>query len=149
MKNFILLFALGISAFATVQAQQSISEKQRREISNVIDQYSQARVTRDTVLLKRILSSDIDQLVSTGEWREGVGSAVKGMLRSSANSPGKRSLTIHKIRMIDERSAIVDCKYTIANTDGTRREMWSTFIVVSEKGNWKISAIRNMLPSSP
>ncbi|HKO78859.1 MAG TPA: hypothetical protein VJU78_00620 [Chitinophagaceae bacterium] len=49
--------------------------------------------------------------------------------------------------MLNATTAIVDCKYEIQNTDGTLRRMWSTFIVIAEKKVWKISAIRNMLPS--
>ncbi|MBA4057366.1 MAG: DUF4440 domain-containing protein, partial [Marivirga sp.] len=102
---------------------------------------------RDTLLLKSILTTDVDQLVSTGEWRNGITASLKGMLSSSANSPGTRTLTIEKIRLLNPDNAIVDCKYEIQNQDGTPRKMWSTFIVVSEKKAWKISAIRNMLPS--
>ena len=102
---------------------------------------------RDTVLLKSILTPDVDQLVSTGEWRNGVSASVKGMLRSSASSPGTRTLNIEKIRLLNANCALVDCKYEIKNTDGTPRKMWSTFIAVTDKGAWKISAIRNMLPT--
>ena len=145
MKNLILSFAL--VCFFSVTHAQRIPEKQRRDLTSVIEKYSQARENKDTVLLKSILTSDIDQLVSTGEWRNGIASSVEGMQRSSSTSPGKRTLTVYKIRMLDDRSAIVDCKYDIENADGTVRNLWSTFVLVSIKGNWKISAIRNMLPS--
>ena len=121
--------------------------QQSKAIAALIDQYSEAREKRDTVLLKKILVADIDQLVSTGEWRHGIASAVEGMLRSSATAPGTRTLTIDKLRLLDKAAAIVDCRYEIQGDNGTVRKMWSTFIVVSVKGNWKISAIRNMLPS--
>lgn len=141
-----ILLAITSTTFA--HAQQAVpSEKQRKDISSLIDNYSLAREKRDTVLLKQILTNDVDQLVSTGEWRDGVGTAVKGMLRSSASTPGTRTLTIDKMRILTDKSAIVDCKYNIQNDDGTPRKMWSTFVVVSDKGKWKISAIRNMLPS--
>jgi hypothetical protein len=148
MKKAVVFIAIALFACISSDAQQTVNEKQRREISSVIANYSLARETRDTILLKRILTHDIDQLVSSGEWRDGVSSSVKGMLRSSANSPGKRTLTVHTIRLINNQSAIVDCRYDIENTDGTSRKMWSTFILVLEKGQWKISAIRNMLPSA-
>ena len=97
-------------------------------------------------MLKTVLTEDVDQLVSTGEWRNGISASVRGMLKSSAEKPGMRTLTIDKIRMFNANSAIVDCKYEIQNTDVTSRKMWSTFIVLLNKGIWKISAIRNMLP---
>ena len=146
MKPIILLILLNLSS--TAVCGQEPNERQRRAISAVIDQYSRARETRDTVLLRQILTDDIDQLVSSGEWRTGIQSAVEGMLVSSSNSPGRRALDIEKIRLISSTSALVDCKYEIQRADGTARRMWSTFIIVlSKKGAWKISGIRNMLPA--
>ena len=124
------------------------ADKQKKDIHELIDNYSKAREKRDTILLKNILTTDVDQLVSSGEWRNGVAASVKGMLNSSANSPGTRTLTVDKLRMLNASSAIVDCKYEITNVDNTTRKMWSTFIVISNQGVWKISAIRNMLPAS-
>lgn len=148
MKNIFLLLLLNMTGTVLLQAQHLIpNEQQAKDISFLIDKYSEAREKRDTVLLKTILTTDVDQLVSTGEWRNGIEASVQGMLKSSANAPGTRTLTIDKMRMLQSNSAIVDCKYEIQNTDGTVRRMWSTFIVVSDKGTWKISAIRNMLPS--
>lgn len=149
MKNIALLLLLNLIAVLFSYGQGSTpGEHQRKSITSLIDQYSQAREKRDTVLLKTILTTEVDQLVSTGEWRNGIGASVAGMLKSSANSPGTRTLHIEKIRMLNPNSAIVDCKYEIQNEDGTTRKMWSTFIVVAEKDVWKISAIRNMLPAS-
>ncbi|MGC3947078.1 MAG: DUF4440 domain-containing protein [Chryseolinea sp.] len=148
MKNLLSITAFVLLAF-TAYSQSAPSSKQRQDISALIDKYSEAREKKDTILLKSILMNDVDQLVSTGEWRNGVQSSVKGMLKSSATSPGTRTLTVDKIRMISPTSAIVDCKYEIANADSTPRKMWSTFVVVEEKRAWKISAIRNMLPSQP
>ncbi len=149
MKNIILLLLLNSTAVLFLHAQVNTpSDGQRKAISSLIDLYSQAREKRDTALLKNILTEDVDQLVSTGEWRNGIGASVEGMLKSSAEKPGTRTLIIDKIRIFNANGGIVDCKYEIQNTDGTSRKMWSTFIVVSNKEIWKISAIRNMLPGS-
>ena len=150
MKKSIFFFLLTLVTgvvFLFGQSNQPANH-QRKTITFLIDQYSEARQKRDTALLKTILTSDVDQLVSTGEWRNGIGTAVQGMLKSFANTPGTRTLTVDKIRMINSTTAIVDCKYDIQNTDSTLRRMWSTFIVVNKKKVWKISAIRNMLPAS-
>lgn len=150
MKNFFFLVLFSMAGTSLLHAQSNKpTAKQTKDISSLIGQYSLARENRDTLLLKRILTNDVDQLVSTGEWRNGIQSSVKGMLNSSASSPGTRTLTVDKIRLFGANSGLVDCKYEIRNTDGTVRKMWSTFIVVEEKGSWKIAAIRNMLPSSP
>ena len=123
------------------------TSRQKNEFTVLIDQYSKARENRDTVLLKKILTDDIDQLVSTGEWRTGMRAAVQGMMASSASRPGERTLVIDRIKLLSSNSAVVDCRYEIKNSDGTTRKMWSSFSLVSSSGRWKISAIRNMLPS--
>ena len=148
MKNILLFLLVNVTAFTVLHAQNiPPGNKQKKDIYELIDKYSEAREKRDTILLKRILTTAVDQLVSTGEWRNGVAESVKGMLSSSANSPGTRTLTVDKLRMLTSTSAIVDCKYEITNADNTTRKMWSTFIVISDQGVWKISAIRNMLPA--
>jgi hypothetical protein len=148
MKNVLFLILFHTTGAILLHGQNNLpNDRQRADISSLIDQYSQAREKKDTVLLKNILTTDVDQLVSTGEWRNGIGSSVKGMLASSAGSPGTRTLNIEKIKLLSERSAIVDCRYEIKNTDGAIRKMWSAFIVIFDKGKWRISAIRNMLPT--
>lgn len=142
MKTVILLLLLSV----TVQAQSILTDKQQKAIALVIDKYTLARETKDTVLLKTILTPEIDQLVSSGEWRTGISTAVQGMLRSSESNSGKRTITIDKIRLLTKTSAIVDARYEIQNADETARNMWSTFVVVQEANAWKIAAIRNMLP---
>jgi hypothetical protein len=146
MKKLTFLIILTLTV-TTLHAQQEVNDAQRKSLIKLIDQYSEARTKSDTILLKSILTTDIDQLVSTGEWRSGIKTAVKGMLKSSANNSGTRTLTVDKIKMLNASCAIVDCRYEIQEANGSMRKMWSTFIAVSEKGKWKISAIRNMLPS--
>lgn len=149
MKNIVLFILFNITGTMFLYGQNNMpDDKQRKAITSLIDQYSQAREKRDTVLLKTILTDDIDQLVSTGEWRNGIAASVEGMMKSSANAPGKRTLNVEKIRMLGVNSAIVDCRYEIENNNGSSRKMWSTFIVVYNNETWKISAIRNMLPAA-
>ena len=125
-----------------------LTGSQRKDIVMLIAQYSHARESKDTILLKKIITTDVDQLVSTGEWRSGIGPAVKGMMKSSTNNPGSRTLRVDKIRLVTPVCAIVDCRYEIANANGKPRRMWSSFIVVANKGIWKIAVIRNMLPAA-
>ena len=150
MKNIFLILLLNVTGVLILNGQHSTpNHKQRKDISFLIDQYSEAREKSDTGLLKKILTTDVDQLVSTGEWRNGISAAVQGMLKSSASSPGTRTLKIESIRMFNATTAIVDCRYEIQNTDSSIRKMWSTFFVIAEKKIWKIGAIRNMLPAMP
>jgi uncharacterized protein (TIGR02246 family) len=145
MHKLLLLILLSTACTPVTFAQNS---KQEQAIIALVGQYQQARETQDTLLLKGILTTDIDQLVSTGEWREGIQGSMAGMARSSATNPGTRTLTVQKVRFLNPGSAIADARYVIQNSDGSNREMWSTFIVVQQKGKWKIAAIRNMLPAA-
>ena len=148
MKKTALLFLSHLAWMMVLYGQHTpVNDKLQKELTSLIDQYSQAREKRDTALLKTILTPNVDQLVSTGEWRIGINAAIEGMMKSSANSPGTRTLHIEKIQTITSSSAIVDCRYEIQNTDGTARKMWSTFVVIADKKTWKIMAIRNMLPA--
>ncbi|WP_209328832.1 DUF4440 domain-containing protein [Lunatimonas salinarum] len=132
-----------------VQAQEaSVPPAVATELMQLIDLYSKARENQDTLLLKSILTEDIDQLVSSGEWRLGLRVAVDGMQRSSSINEGKRTLSVERIRLLDEKVALVDARYTIEPVSGgDPRKMWSTFIAVFREGNWRISGIRNMLPT--
>ena len=145
MKTFSLTFILTLTFTGFIQAQTSEKE---HEIRFLIDQYSKARGAKDPELLKAILVKDIDQLVSSGEWRRGSDTALEGMMRSFNRRPGFRTLTPEKVRFLNKDAAIVDARYVVTNSDGSLRKMWSTFIVVHEDDRWKISAIRNMLPAS-
>lgn len=133
----------------TVIAQgRSVPHDTEQALVALIDSYSTARETQDTLLLKEILTSDIDQLVSSGEWRLGLATAVNGMRRSSQVNEGKRTLDVERIKLLNPTAALIDARYTIAPADSSKtRNMWSTFIAVFEDGGWKISGIRNMLPS--
>jgi uncharacterized protein (TIGR02246 family) len=148
MKNSCLLLLLLVNALFGYAQVIKLSQQQRQAITGLINQYSQAREARDTLLLKRILTADVDQLVSTGEWRAGIDEAVQGMMKSSASNPERRTLAVDKIRLVTNNSAIVDCRYEIANSNGDAKKMWSSFIMVENNSVWKISAIRNMLPAS-
>ena len=149
MKNIVLLVLMNVTSQLFLHGQAILpTHQQQKAITVLIDQYAAAREKRDTVLLKNILTPEVDQLVSNGEWRNGVAAAVEGMRKSSASSPGTRTLHVEKIRMLNAGSAIVDCKYEIQNKDSTVRKMWSTFLVVANNKVWKISAVRNMLPAA-
>jgi hypothetical protein len=148
MKSIFLFSLLNLIVAPYLYAQNKpANDKQKQAIYTLIENYSQAREKQDTVLLKSILTTDVDQLVSSGEWRNGIKGSMNGMMRSSESNPGSRKLIVEKIRSLNSESAIVDARYEIQNADGTIRKMWSTFIVVYKDKAWKITAIRNMLPT--
>jgi uncharacterized protein (TIGR02246 family) len=144
MKNtYLLILALCLTSLV-LSGQQTVKGQ---AIHVLIDQYAQARETKDTVLLSKILTNEIDQLVSSGVWRKGFSESKKGMLQSSTQNRGSRTLTIESIRFLHQTVALVDCRYTIQRPDGSTRKMWSSFTVQKEGNQWKIAAIRNMLPA--
>ncbi|RIW17162.1 SgcJ/EcaC family oxidoreductase [Algoriphagus lacus] len=141
---FLILFLIPATAFSQIKSEK---KDDAVKIHHLINHYSEAREKQDTVLLKSILTNDVDQLVSSGEWRTGIREAVDGMLRSSTSNPGTRTLEVEKIRFLEDEIALVDCRYTIKNPNGTERNMWSTFVVLFHRKEWKIAAIRNMNPT--
>jgi uncharacterized protein (TIGR02246 family) len=118
-------------------------------VRDVIDQYMRARNNKDAEAIRRLFTPDADQLVSTGEWRKGLSSLVRGTSASSQKELGQSSITVESIRFIDPDVAIVDGRYQTTSLNGTVRKMWTTIIVKHTEGTWKITAIRNMLPALP
>jgi uncharacterized protein (TIGR02246 family) len=122
--------------------------KDEAAIREVVAKYNAARDERDAKAIEALFTADADQLVSSGEWRRGRGTLVKGMLGSSANNPGKRTLTVETTRFVAPDVALADARYEIEGSVGSpARKMWSTFLMKREGGGWRIAAIRNMLPS--
>ncbi len=149
MKNIALFIVFNLMVSCLVFSQETeTNNKHTRDIHSLIANYTEAREKKDSLLLSSILTTDIDQLVSSGVWRRGKEESMKGMMRSSTSNPGSRSIKVEKIRFLNSQSAIADARYVIQNADGTARKMWSTFIVVRNEDGWKIAAIRNMLPAS-
>lgn len=146
MKNIFLFILFNLLATTFLYGQDAIVID-KQEINSLIDNYAQAREKKDALMLRSILTTDMDQLVSSGEWRNGIDASMKGMLRSSVGNPGSRTIIVEKIRFLNSECGIADARYEILNADGTARKMWSTFMVVYKGEGWKIAAIRNMLPT--
>ncbi len=148
MKNtaLFIVFYLMFTCLVFSQGTQT-NNKHTQDIHSLIASYTEAREKKDSLLLNSILTTDIDQLVSSGVWRRGKQECMKGMMRSSTSNPGSRSIKVETIRFLNSESVIADARYEIQNADGSARKMWSTFMVVYNEDRWKIAAIRNMLPA--
>lgn len=144
LLSVLLFLLLSQMAFSQVTPEE---REEVPKIHQLISDYSKAREIKDTILLKEILTEDVDQLVSSGEWRNGIKAAISGMMESSTSNPGTRRLEIEKIKFLSDEIALVDCRYIIKNPDGSERNLWSSFTIIFDKNRWKISAIRNMNPS--
>ena len=117
------------------------------KIIQLVESYASAREASDPNALRAILTYDADQLVSSGVWRNTQENLVKGMLQSSSSNPGQRTLKVERVRFLGSDVAMADARYIIEQTDGTVRNMWSTFVARWEDEKWKIAAIRNMKPA--
>jgi uncharacterized protein (TIGR02246 family) len=144
-----LLVALALALMAPVSASAQTPVSDEAAVRAVVDAYSAARDTSDAAALTALFTADADQLVSSGEWRRGREAVVKGSLASSQQTQGKRTFTIETVRLIAANVAVADSRYDIAQTDGTTRRMWASWLLVKDGAAWKIAAIRNMLPASP
>lgn len=119
-------------------------------LREVVRLYVNAREARDPAAIGALFTADADQLVSSGEWRRGRDVLVKGTLASSAQTGGTRSITVETVRMLGPGVALVDGRYEISGlAGGATRRMWSSFVMVRQDGAWRISAIRNMAPTTP
>ena len=67
-----------------------LTTHQRKAIVALIDQYQLAREKMDTALLKTILTTDVDQLVSNGEWRNGISCRRAGYAKKLNRQPGNK-----------------------------------------------------------
>jgi uncharacterized protein (TIGR02246 family) len=137
------LIGLGLLAASMASGEGAADDAAIRE---VVKTYLAAREQKDEKLLASVFTADVDQLVSSGEWRRGRASLVEGTMASSAKEAGKRTVEIETIRYVAKDVAVADGRYVIAGAAEARR-MWSTFVMKREAGGWRIAAIRNMLPA--
>lgn len=143
-----ICFVLLSSLFAISLRAQTLTDESA--IRNLVKNYLEAREHNDPKAVRALFTSDVDQLVSSGEWRKGREAIVKGTLASSRNTGGTRTITVKNIRLVTPDVAIADGAYELSGLkSGATRNMWSTFIIKHEGDGWRIAAIRNMLPAAP
>ena len=126
----------------------AIAADQEQSIKELVAKYSVARESRDPAAIDQLFTDDADQLVSSGTWRRGRETLVKGMMQSSTQNPGSRTITVETVRFVAKGVALADARYVILGTNGAAdRRMWSTFLCVETDNGWRITAIRNMNPA--
>lgn len=85
-----IAFATAVSLFG----QSSSNASGEAAVRDVVQKYMDAREQRDATALGALFTGDVDQLVSSGEWRKGREAVVKGTLGSSQSTGGKRTITV-------------------------------------------------------
>ena len=115
----------------------------------VVSAYVAAREARDAAAIGALFTADVDQLVSSGEWRRGREGVVEGALASSSRNSGQRTIDVEHARHVVPDVIVADGRYEIRGAASEEpRRMWSSFVLVRDAGRvWKIAAIRNMLPT--
>lgn len=148
MRLFVVLVICTVCS-AVLAAQSASRGNDEAAVRELIRAYVDARERQDAGALAAMISSEADQLVSSGEWRKGRNELVRGMRASSQRNRGTRTINIQSVRFIGSGVAIADGRYEIAGAGaGDPRRMWTTFIVKQSGESWRIEAIRNMLPSA-
>ncbi len=148
--NSLLRCALGLVLTSACVAQSGVGERDNAAIRDVVAKYLSARDQRNAQELASLFTGDVDQLVSSGEWRRGRSAVVNGTLASSSRTGGTRSITLTSIRLITPTVAIADGPYVLTGLAGSQtRKMCTTFVLSKGPDGWRIAAIRNMLPAPP
>ena len=143
-----LTAALLLSVLAFASGASASSEEDANAIKDLVGRYAEARESKNPDAIRKLFTEDADQLVSSGTWRRGREALVEGMLGSSLRNPGTRTLTVETVRFPSETLAVADARYLIKGSGGAQdRKMWSTFVCTRVGDEWRISAIRNMLPA--
>jgi uncharacterized protein (TIGR02246 family) len=118
-------------------------------VREVVARYVAAREARDPSAVEALFTPDADQFNTAGEWRRGRDQIRTGTAESSRRNPGSRRITVESVRFATPDVAIVDGPYEIAAEGAaSARRMWTTLVVVRTAQGWRISAIRNMAPTS-
>ncbi len=146
--QFAILFLLAV--VAPWFDQTSAGRNDEAAIRQIVSQYVDARERIDPQAVEQLFTDDADQLVSSGEWRKGREAVVKGTMASSRNTGGKRTITVESVRFVTSDVAIADGRYELSGlAGGATRSMWTTLVLKRSGKEWRITAIRNMLPATP
>lgn len=132
-----------------VRAQNQIPDRTRddADIRALVGRYVDARELKDPAAIEALFTPDADQHTTAGEWRRGRAEIVDGGLRSSAATPGTRTIRVETVRYLTADVAIADGPYEITAEGAMPRRMWATIVVIRDGGVWRITGIRNMVPT--
>jgi uncharacterized protein (TIGR02246 family) len=148
----VLIVALLAAPSGSMTALQSPAarapQSDEAAIRDVVKKYVEAREHADPAAIGALFTGDADQLTSSGEWRKGREAVVRGTIESSATAAGTRTITIEMVRFPAPGVALADGRYEISGRNGSRL-MWTSLLLTRASGEWRIAAIRNMLPAPP
>jgi uncharacterized protein (TIGR02246 family) len=143
---FVALLACALTP--ALIAQRTGSAADEGEIRKLVDRYMTARDAQDPSAIAALFTPDADQFTTGGEWRRGREQIRSGTAESSRRNPGVRRISIEAVRFVTGDVAIADGHYEISTGSTPARRMWTTLVLVRTRDGWRISAIRNMVPTS-
>lgn len=147
MVRMAVIALVMIAAYQGSAPASKPAERDETAIRAIVADYLHARERRDAGAIGALFTEDADQLTSSGDWRKGREEIVKGTLASSQQTGGQRTITIETVRFPQPDTAIADGRYELAGVSEGTRKMWTSFVLVRSAGQWRIAAIRNMLPA--
>jgi uncharacterized protein (TIGR02246 family) len=116
----------------------------------VIRQHDETRNRGDFKALAQLFTADAEQHTSAGEWRRGRAEIEKNVAQIMATTykGGKYTTKVDTVRMLTPTVAIVDGAFEISNIGGGGRRMGhSTYVLVKDGQQWRIAAVRSMVPT--
>lgn len=149
MRALVIATALLLTCATTASAQDRRADE--AAVRAVVDRYVAARELRDPKAVEALFTSDADQYTTAGEWRRGRTAIREGTARSSAQNPGTRRIRVDSVRFVTPDVAIADGPYEIERAGGgdtPPRRMWTSIVLVRQDNVWRITAIRNMVPTT-
>ncbi|MGE0360751.1 MAG: SgcJ/EcaC family oxidoreductase [Vicinamibacterales bacterium] len=145
----VLILGSALACATPAAAGQDARTADEAAVRGLVDRYVAARELRDPAAVEALFTADADQYTTSGEWRRGQAAIVSGTARSSAQNPGVRRIQVDAVRFVGADVAIADGPYEIDMPGRTApaRRMWTSIVVVRTPQGWRISAIRNMVPT--
>ena len=139
-----------IALAGPVFAQATAGGADDAAIRRVLQQHDDTRNKADWKAMGALFTDDAEQLTSAGEWRKGRAEIEKGVAQGMATTykGGKYTTKIDKVRILAPTVALADGAFEISNIAGGARRGHSTYSLVKSGGQWRIAAVRSMVPTA-
>jgi uncharacterized protein (TIGR02246 family) len=152
MRTLLLggVWLLSSVSVGVAQPASAVRATDEAAVRDVVARYMAARESKDPRAVEALFTPDADQYTTGGEWRRGQAEIVAGTARSSAQNPGPRGIRVEAVRFVTPDVAIADGPYEIraSGSAAPPRRMWTSIVLVRRPDGWRITAIRNMAPTS-
>ena len=150
MRQLALAGIALLIAVSPAPAQNTSRAADESAIKAVIKAFIDTREANDRAGLTALLTEDADQRQTSGNMRSGREAVVSGSLATTQSTGGRRTIAVDSLRFLGPDVALVDGRYdSIGRSDGTDQRLITAIVLRREGTAWKISAIRNMLPTAP